>query len=139
MPFNFAKKIRGLRKMKRDLPLIIANMAKRHYVDSFRKGGFTDASFSPWQARKSRDRSDRSKVNAGRNRAILVKTGHLRNSIRVRIATFQKIEIGAYGVPYGVYHNKGEGNLPKRQFLGESRQLNYRIKKRIRQAMDDLM
>ena len=139
MAFNFAKKIREFKKLKKELPIVLANMAKRHYVDSFRKGGFTDASFSPWQARKSRDRSDRSRVNAGRNRAILVKTGHLRNSIRVRIATFQKIEIGAYGVPYGVYHNNGEGKLPKRQFIGKSRQLDYKIKRRIRQAMDDIM
>jgi hypothetical protein len=139
MPFNFKKKIADLKKLKKDLPKVIGNMAKRHYVESFRKGGFTDVSFNPWQARKFKDRSDRSRVNSTKSRAILVKTGHLRNSIRVRVATFERIEIGAYGVPYGVFHNNGEGKLPKRQFIGRSRSLNNRIRQRLNQEIKKIL
>lgn len=136
MAFNFEQKIREFQLAKRTLPAVIGNMAKRHFVDSFRKGGFTDIAFDPWKARKTKDKSDR---RTTKTRAILVKTGHLRNSIRVRVATFNKIEIGAYGVPYAVFHNTGAGKMPKREFIGESATLSRKIKARINKEFKDIL
>jgi len=128
MAFNFKQKIKELEQAKRTLPAVIGNMAKRHFVQSFRDGGFTDVSLESWQARKTKDKSDR---RTTKTRAILVKTGHGRGSIRVRVANFSLIEIGAYGVPYMSFHNKGAGKLPKRKFIGSSATLSRKIMARI--------
>jgi len=136
MAFNFKQKIKEFEAQKRNLPAILGNMAKRHFVEGFRKGGFTDINFDPWKERKRKDKSDR---NTGTRRAILVKTGHLRNSIRVRIANFNLIEIGAYGVPYAVFHNTGAGKMPKRQFIGESATLSKKIKLRINKEFKSIL
>lgn len=130
MPFNFQRKIIEFRLLQRNLPAVIGNMAKRHFVQSFRDGGFTDAALDPWEQRKR---------NPQTARAILVKTGHLRNSIRVRVATFDKIEIGSYGVPYAEFHNTGAGKLPKRQFIGKSKVLEKKIKARIQSEMKKIL
>jgi phage gpG-like protein len=136
MAFNFEQKIREFQLSKRTLPAIIGNMAKRHFVEGFRKGGFTDITFDPWAERKKKDRVDGNGTNT---RAILVKNGHLRRSIRVRVATFSLIEIGAYNIPYAVFHNTGAGKMPKRQFIGESATLNRKIKARINKEFKDIL
>lgn len=139
MAFNFDKKIQEFKQVKASLPAQVANIAKRHFVQSFRDGGFTDLTLDPWAARKTRDKSDRNPRNAEKPRAILVKTGHLRNSIRVRLATFNLIEIGAYGVPYAKFHNSPNGKGVKRQFIGRSKQLNIKIQKKINQEIKSVM
>ena len=137
MAFNFRRKIQDFKELQRNLPVIIGNMAKNHYTKSFRDQGFTDNGLDPWAQRKSKDKSDRR--SPARPRAILVKTGHLRGSIRVRVATFNAIEIGAYGVPYAVFHNRGTNKLPKRQFIGKSVKLERSIRARIRQEMKKVL
>lgn len=132
MAFNFEQKLQELKRLKSNLPLIVGNIAKRHFVKSFKDGGFTDVNLDPWAKRKRLDKSDR---RTGTNRAILVKSGHLRGSIRVKVANFNKIEIGAYGVPYARYHNQGVGKMPKRQFIGQSRLMTRKISKRIKQEI----
>ncbi len=129
MAFNFKKKIAEFKAMKRSLPIKIGNLAKNHFVASFRNQGFTDRALNPWAVRKNSNRSDR---RTTRKRAILVKTGHLRRSIKVQKARFSSIEIGYRGVPYGVYHNQGSGNLPQRQFMGKSYVLNQKIRRTIK-------
>jgi phage gpG-like protein len=132
MAFNFEQKIQELKRARSTLPIIIGNMAKRHFVKSFRDGGFTDEAFNPWQSRKRSDRNQKT-------RAILVKTGHLRNSIRVRVANYNKIEIGSYNIPYAVFHNKGVGKMPKRQFIGQSSKLSKEIMKRISKEIKEIL
>jgi len=139
MAFNFEQKIKDFQKLKRNLPAQVGNIAKRHFVESFRNQGFTDASLDPWAVRKTSDKSDRSKRNADKPRAILVKTGHLRGSIRVRVSTFDLIEIGAYGVPYARFHNNPKGKGVKRQFIGRSRLLTKKIKAKISQEINKIM
>lgn len=136
MAFNFNRKIKELQKVKANLPAQIGNIAKRHFLQSFRDGGFTDTTLNPWAKRKALDKSDRAR---GDNRALLVKTGHLRGSIRVRLATFQRIEIGAYGVPYAKYHNQGTNKLPKRQFIGRSNALDKKIKAKINREFKTIL
>lgn len=139
MAFNFEQKIKEFQKVKRNLPAQVGNIAKRHFVESFKNQGFTDASLDPWAARKTKDKSDRSPRNRDKPRAILVKTGHLRGSIRIRVATFNLIEIGAYGVPYAKFHNNPTGKGVKRQFIGRSRSLSNKIQRKISQEINKIM
>ena len=65
-------------------------------------------------------------------RAILVKSGRLRRSIFMSVESSQRIKV-VNPTPYGVYHNYGnpKRNLPKRQFMGKSKNLDYKAGQRI--------
>lgn len=129
MGFNFKKKIARFKANKKKLPVAIGALAKSHYLKSFREEGFTDTTLSPWAGRKRGNRSDR---NNKARRGLLVDKGHLRRSIRVVRATWNRIEVGSTGIKYARFHNRGDGKLPKRQFVGRSAVLNNKIRNRIR-------
>jgi phage gpG-like protein len=94
----------------------MANNAVNHFkVDNFNAEGFIDESVERWQPRKSK------RDNAGRR--LMVKTGRLRESIKVLSRYGNSRKIGTL-VPYAPYHNYGiPGRLPKRQMIGNSRVL----------------
>ena len=125
--FNFRRMKREFRRKKSKLPTVIGNMAKNHYQQSFRRQGFFDMVLSPWAARKTKEK--------GRSRAILVKSGFLRDSIKVIKATWNRIVIGTVGADYASYHNLGKDPQPKRQFMGRSNVLNNKIRRRIRREI----
>lgn len=141
MKFDEARKIyNDLKRFESELPRVVSEMGaigQNHFVKSFRNQGFEDSSVVKWQPRKREDRS------RGGFRAILVKTGALRRSIR-------KTRLGKYGVtllsdlPYAKIHNEGgEGlawgkyrfKMPKRQFMGYSRVMNSRIERMINRTV----
>ena len=93
-------------------------LAVTHFTKSFANQGFTDESLSTWKPRK---RSER-----GKSRAILVKSGRLRRSLRSKRFGSLAVKIMT-DVPYARVHNNGEGRMPKRQFIGYSGQLNRKI------------
>jgi len=102
-------------------------LAANHFTTSFRNQGFTDESLQSWQPRK---RTERSRMG---NRAILVKSGRLRRSIRSKRFGFLAVKI-LTDVPYASVHNNGERSgrgrgfkMPKRQFIGYSGVLNRKI------------
>ena len=102
-------------------------LAVSHFTTSFRNQGFTDESLQSWQPRK---RIERSRMG---NRAILVKSGRLRRSIRSKRFGFLSVKI-LTDVPYASVHNNGERSgrgrgfkMPKRQFIGYSGVLNRKI------------
>lgn len=123
-------------KLKRELPLIVANKAKNHFIDGFRRGGGkTDKSRAGWQARK---RADKQKGS----RAILVKSGTLRNDLDIRKTTFSEIVLGTQDTVYASVHNNGERagrgagfQMPQREFLGDSRALDAKIVTLIKKKM----
>jgi len=126
--WGLKEKLAELQRMKSTLPTKLANEAKNHFLQSFRDGGFTDRSLSKWKPRKVN-----TKNNIGRG--ILVKTGNLRRSIKVRYVSFDKVIIGSYGLDYAATHNYGLNvrgfKMPKRQFIGNSAQLENRMKKMV--------
>lgn len=76
-------------------------LAVNHFTQSFRNQGFTDESLQMWKPRK---RTERSRMG---NRAILVKSGRLRRSIRSK--RFGLLSVKIYtDVPYAKIHNDGE-------------------------------
>lgn len=103
-------------------------LAVNHFTNSFREQGFTDETKESWQPRKRAERG-RSKGN----RAILVKSGRLRRSLRSRRLGNLAVKIST-DVPYARVHNNGERSgrgrgfkMPKRQFIGYSGKLNRQI------------
>jgi phage gpG-like protein len=104
-------------------------LAANHFTTSFRNQGFTDESLQAWQPRK---RTERSRMG---NRAILVKSGRLRRSIRSKRFGFLSVKIYT-DVLYAQIHNDGlmgrafgkhSFKMPKRQFIGYSGVLNRKI------------
>ena len=137
MAFNFGKKKREFEKLKKDLPLVVGNTAKRHFVKSFRDGGFRDKTLNPWQSRKTRNRSDRRSPR--RKRALLVDTGHMRGSIKVLSANFRRIRVGSEGIPYAKYHNNPKKARVHRPFIGRSVALNNKIRRRVRKEVKSIL
>ena len=119
---------KALRIAKRRIPMIVANTAKNHFLEGFRKGGGqTDASRGGWKQRKKPRGRRAARRETGRN--ILVDTGQLRNDIDTRRTTFEEIVIGTLNTKYGIYHNEGTENHPQREFLGDSRVLDKKVKR----------
>lgn len=138
MSFNESRKIaQAIAEFDHLIPLMVNDMyqtAQNHFTKSFRDQGFTDEVLQEWKPRK------RTRGNEGR--AILVKTGTLRRSLR-------KVSMGKYkvritsNVPYANVHNEGERagrgrgfKMPKRQFVGYSgvmdKKIRAKLHKRIR-------
>lgn len=124
--WGLKEKLASLQKMKSTLPTKLANEAKNHFLKSFRDQGFTDNSLQRWKPRKS---------NRDVGRGILIKTGKLRRSIKVSSVSWNRVVIGSYGLKYASVHNYGEMagrgkgfKMPKRQFIGNSKQLEKRMK-----------
>lgn len=100
MKFNEARKImQAANQVKAEIEKMTAAagvIAKNHFVMSFRNQGFTDESIEKWIARKKADTG----------RAILVKSGALRRSIRVMNRGMFKVVIFS-NLPYAQIHNEG--------------------------------
>ena len=147
--------------------------AKNHYVKSFRDSGFTDGSFKRWKPRKGEVSGFGVSKKSKGGRAILVKSGDLRRSVRVISKSQFTVTLGSDllyaqihndgGIVYrraskktairtikirggysqlgdekrrrkkmqilGVRHNVSSYSfkMPKRQFIGASRQLSVRL------------
>jgi phage gpG-like protein len=121
--FEFKKTLQKFQQVKQQAPKVIAENSKNHFIEGFRKGGGqTDDSKTGWEPRKST-----AKRNAGR--AILVDTGALRRSITVLKATWKEIIIGTQRIKYAERHNEGLKGMPKREFIGDSEEMNKENKK----------
>jgi len=76
-----------------------ARLYRNHFEDSFDNQGFTDSMLEPWEGRKVPD--------YGGQRDILIKSGALVDSLRVRIKDNQG-EFTIYSnLPYAKLHNEG--------------------------------
>lgn len=86
------------------LPAIAGNEVVNFALDNFKKQGFLGNSFQPWAKRKTF--GSWGKANSREGRALLVKTGQLRRSIRVTSITTNSVTVGS-NVPYAKTHNEG--------------------------------
>jgi phage gpG-like protein len=105
--FNLDKKIKQLRREKVQLPKILANDAKNHFVSGFRSGGGkTDDSIGGWKRRKFPRISPSGKISKSTTANILVKSGRLRRSVKVVKRNWNSIVV-ASNLPYSEIHNEG--------------------------------
>lgn len=106
----------------------IMKIAKNHFVSAFpesrsdRGGGMTNNSASGWAVRQQ-----------PYDHPILVKTGHLRDSIHI------EGDCIVSDTAYGEYHNDGTNYLPRREFLGQSDALEDKIAKFIEDKLEKLI
>ena len=141
--------------IKKNFPTILTKMALEHFLEGFERGGYqTDASAGGWQKRKRNfemKKRGRGLGNTPRSvrssRALLVKTGDLRNSLRVISKRPTRMEVGTTGIKYAEIHNEGlmgkafgkhTFKMPKREFIGESSKLERKITKRIEREIDKI-
>ena len=96
------------------LDIIANNVVNYFKIETFNKEAFDG---KKWKALK---------VPTGRRK--LVKTGRLRQSIRVLGKTKTTRKVGT-DVPYGVYHNEGTKYIPQRKFMGKSKRLDSQNEK----------
>jgi len=107
----------------------VGNTARVFFIDNFRKQGFDDKNVQKWKPRKVADK------RAGR--AILVKTGDLRRSIIRNPANRAALTVKiSTDLAYAARHNDGLKGMPKRQFMGDSYNLNEKVKAVIVKRLD---
>lgn len=127
-PEQFIDRLKRLQVLRGKLPGQVGEMARSFFLDNYRKGGFEDQTFVPWVERKP---VPAGKTDKNKGRALLVKSGKLRRSIRVMEKGEGYVIIGS-DVKYARFHNDGvEGRLPQRQFIGPSKALNVIVEKKI--------
>ena len=147
--FRIDERMLKIKNAKRLLPLLLGNTAKNHFLKGFRIGGRrTDASRSGWAKRK-RDFDIEKKGNKwvkrnNKGRAILVKDGDLRASIKVRNRNLNRLVVGTSGIRYAQIHNEGlrgkafgkiPFKMPKREFIGNSKILERKLAVIIRREL----
>ncbi len=138
--FGFDKVLNNMERLKKTLPVLLANQAQNFFVDSWRKQGWDDGSVQKWQPRKVTN-----KKNQGRS--LLVKSGALRRaaSQSIRSQTFSLIRL-TVALPYAAVHNDGYNGPVKgytrakftksttSQFIGLRRTKSGKLKENIRRT-----
>lgn len=91
------------------MPRAMGQIAVREYVGMFRRQAFVDEAGTShaWPSRKRKDKKG--------GRALLVKSGRLRRSVRVTSQDGESVTIGT-DVPYAQIHNEG-GTLTATQSI----------------------
>lgn len=89
--------------MRRKMPVVAGRMAKDHFQDNFRRGGFVDNGFSPWQPAKRLSDADGSA--SSRYGTLLSSRNHLFSSINYVPAPYSVALRN--NVPYASVHNEG--------------------------------
>ncbi len=93
-------------------PRQVGRLALATFDENFANGGFTDKIFIRWKPRKG-DTENRGRQlgDGGRQsgRAILIKSGRLRRSLRIASASAGQVRLvaGNQDVPYAGIHNEG--------------------------------
>ena len=147
--FNFKNIDLKARKALEAAIVDVGNTAKVFFVESFRKQGWDDKSVQKWKPRKRTTYKTKSgKVVDDTTRAILVKEGDLRRSIIRNPANRAALSIKiSTNLDYAKIHNDGlmgkafgkhPFKMPKRQFIGDSYNLNEKVKAVIVKRLDKI-
>lgn len=158
---SIQQQLEEYRKLKRQLPTLVGGTAVNFFKRSFRRQGFVDERYKKWRQRSARDRQKS-------RRAILVKTGRLKRSIRITQKTATSVSVGS-NVSYAEIHNEGgkitetvtvrshkrrkrkggfstvkkhkrtmNTTIPQRQFAGNSKFLNKRIQRTVTRKLEKI-
>jgi len=126
---GMGESLNKFKQIKKNMPLILANDTKNHFIKGFRQGGGqTDK--GKWIPRKKKEK--------GGNRGILVYRGRLWKSIKIKSATFNSTVVGSVGVKYAERHNEGLAGMPQREFIGKSKVLEAQITKTIEKQLIEI-
>jgi phage gpG-like protein len=128
--FNFDKIGERVAQMKRDLPRVLANDTKNYFTQNFKKQEWNGTKWAEVERRKPDTNAykyPKKGADSRHGRAILVKSGNLRRDVgnSLERADWDMIKFTVRN-DYGIYHNEGGENLPKRQFMGDNPELRKR-------------
>ncbi len=121
--FRMEEKVALASRLKATLAVKVAKLVQLHFLTSFDKEQDPDG--KPWPRRKRL-------VTPARK--LLVKTGKLRDSLKVTSATFNLMVVES-DLEYAQYHNLGTDTIPQRRFLGDSKKLEAQIKQLLEAEM----
>ena len=114
----------------RTLPIKAGVIAEAHFKDNFIKGGFVNGGLQKWVP--SKRLSSTAKSADKKNKTLLSSSPHLFSEVN-HIPSEGEVRI-INTVPYAAVHNEGlragRGSgftMPKRQFIGESKELTDKI------------
>lgn len=139
--FNLDKVKANLDRVKREVPALLANQAENHFTDNFKRQGFDNDRWKEVQRRIAGTRPylyPKSRGLSRRKKPILIGTGRLRRAVAnsKKRVTFDKI-ILEVNLPYAANHNEGI-TLPKRQYMGDSKELRRKQKDLIIKTVDKI-
>ncbi|MDR2292112.1 MAG: phage virion morphogenesis protein [Prevotellaceae bacterium] len=139
------------------LPVKVGALAKSHFQDNFRKGGFVNNGLHAWQpakrllAKNIPRRRARGKLvrRNKRTAAMLYKTllsgrNHLFSSVyytplRSAVRIYNPVEYAAVHNE-GLRAGRGKGFImPKRQFIGESAELNKAVQQAVVKELSKIL
>ncbi len=98
-PYSFRQVAMNYHRVRNQLPGVLGTVAVNYFKDSFKRQGWRDRYLQPWKKRAPGTKNNR-------GRAILVRSGRLRNSIRILESNPRRVVVGT-AVPYAEAHNEG--------------------------------
>lgn len=125
---------------------VAANESKNFFEENFTRQGFLDRSLKAWKKRKDKSDPGRAVLTGKANRRGSGR--RLRRSIAVLRKNNTRAVIGIRGSAgkYAAVHNfglrsgRGKGfKMPKRQFIGKSKQLDKKIIKLVQRMLKRLL
>jgi len=130
---TFKKKLEAFNALKQNLPKLLGTEAKNNFQDNFTKQGFEGDKWTEVQRRIEGTNAYKYPKTTGlgrRTKAILSGTGKLKKDIQVKTTSFGKTIVGTSSLTskYATFHNEGEDNIPQRQFIGRSKNLEKKLK-----------
>ena len=94
--------------MRRKLPVLVGRMAKDHYQDNFRKGGFLNDGLHPWPV--TRRQSEGSLSAESQYGPLLSRRNHLFSSVKYTPGDY-RVTV-SNDLPYAAIHNLGGETHP---------------------------
>lgn len=139
--FELDKLLNSVSRVKREVPILLANQAQNYFVSSFRKQGWSDT--GNWKEVKRRTPGTpeyKYPAFSGlsrRTKPILVMSGRLRRAVSasIREATFDRIRL-TVPLPYAEALNYGTNKMVARKFMGDSRELREKQLRLIKNSFD---
>lgn len=139
--FELDKLLNSVSRVKREVPIVLANQAQNYFVSSFRKQGWSDT--GAWQEVQRRISGTPEykypafKGLSRRTKPILVMSGRLRRAVSssIREATFDRIRL-IVPLPYAAAQNYGTNKIVARKFMGDSRELREKQLRLIKTSFD---
>lgn len=140
--FQFGKSIAKLNAAKINLPLRLADISKKHFLNNFQTESFDGQKWAQVKRRQpgTTEFAYPKKTDLARhNRKILQGKPPTRlfksivNSFRK--ASWNEIILGS-DVPYAQFHNEGTDKLPKRTFMAHDRELDKKVRTEIKNQLD---
>lgn len=131
------RQYREVIKQDQKLPKIMGTVALRHFKRAMQREGFVDQRLSRWPEVQRRI-PGHPNFKPKRQQKILVGpgSGGIINTLRIKEANSRRVVIASMGKEYALYHNKGEGKLPQRKFLGNSTKLEREVGRIIKKRFD---